>query len=75
MIYFKSIFAGIVAVFLSSCLLFAGMLIYLWIVAPKEQGAGTVAWDPIPVLRPGFLLVVLAVFLAGFLWEFRRASR
>jgi uncharacterized membrane protein len=75
MIYLKSIFAGIVAVFLSFCLLFVGILTYLWITTPTEQYAGTIAWDPIPVLRPDSLLVMLAVFLAGFLWEFRRASR
>jgi uncharacterized membrane protein len=75
MIYLKSIFAGIVAVFLSFCLLFVGIVIYLWIAAPKEQGAGAIGWDPISVVRPGSELVILAVFVAGFLWQFRRASR
>lgn len=75
MIYLKSICAGIGAVFLSCCLFFVGIVTYLRITAPTGQYAGTIAWDPIPVFRPGSVLVVLAIFLAGFLWEFRRASR
>ena len=75
MIYLKSIVVGLVAVFSIAALLFVGIVIYLWVSASKEQGAGAIAWDPISVIRPGTLLIILAVFVAGFLWEFRRASR
>ncbi len=75
MIYFKSIVAGFVAVFSVAVLLFVGIVIRLWVSASKEQGAGAIAWDPISVTRPGPVLIILAVFVAGFLWEFRRASR
>jgi len=36
----------------------------------------TRAWPlgPIPVIRLGPVLIILAVFAAGFLWELRRAS-
>ena len=56
-------------------LLFVGIVIRLWVSAPKEQGAKAIGWDPISVIRPGPVLIILAVFVAGFLWEFRRASR
>jgi uncharacterized BrkB/YihY/UPF0761 family membrane protein len=75
MIYLKSIFAGIVAVFSVVALLFVGIVIYLMIAASKEQGDVSIGWDPISLVRPGPVLVILAVFVAGFLWEFRRASR
>ncbi len=75
MIYLKSIMAGLVAVFSVVLLLFVGIVSYLWVLTSKEQGAGAIGWDPISVIRPGPVLIILAVFVAGFLWEFRRASR
>jgi hypothetical protein len=71
MIYLKSILAGLVAV----VLLFVATVIYLWVSISEERGAGTIAFDPISVIRPGPVLIILAVFVAGFLWELRRASR
>ena len=71
------VFAGVVALAVSFFVLFVGVGIYLWITACKlnPQGAGAIAWDPISITSPGFLLGILAIFVAGFLWEFRRASR
>ena len=74
MIYLKSVFAGIVASSFSLFVFSVGGGMYLWIRAPKGQGNDIVAWDPISV-GPSFLLVILAIFMAGFVWEFRRASR
>jgi hypothetical protein len=74
MIYLKSMFAGIVAVAVSLFVLSVGGGIYLWITAPTGQGNGTIAWDPISI-GPSFLVVILAIFMAGFAWEFRHASR
>jgi len=71
MIYAKSIVAGIVAVFSVAVLI----AIYLSVSASKEQSAGAIGWNPISVLRPGPVLIILAVFAVGFIWEFRRASR
>lgn len=75
MIYVKSIVAGLVAVFSVSVLFFVVIVIYQSVSASKEQSAGLIAWDPISVIRPGPVLIVLALFVAGFVWEFRRASR
>jgi hypothetical protein len=75
MIYLKSIVAGFVAVFSVAVLVFVGTMIYLVVSTSKEQGEGSIGWDPISVMRPGPLLIILAVFVAGFLWELRRASR
>jgi hypothetical protein len=75
MIYLKSIAAGLVAAFSVVVVLFVGIVSYLLVLASKEQGAGAIGWDPISVIRPGPVLIILAVFVAGFLWEFRRPSR
>jgi hypothetical protein len=72
MIYLKSIVAGLVAVFSVALLFFVGVAIFLWVWASTEHGEGSIGWDPISVIRPGPLLIILAVFLAGFLYEFRR---
>jgi hypothetical protein len=75
MIYLKSVLVGIVAVISAFVVFFVGSVIYLRITTSKEQGDAAIGWDPVSVVRPGPVLVVLAVFVAGFLWEFRRASR
>ena len=75
MIYLKSIVAGLAAVFSFAVLFLLGIVIYLVVWAAKEQGEGSIGWDPISLIRPGPMLIVLAVFVAGFLWEFRRASK
>jgi uncharacterized BrkB/YihY/UPF0761 family membrane protein len=75
MIYLKSIIGGVVTVLSLTVLLFVGIVIRLWVSASKEQGAKAIGWDPISLIRPGPVLIILAVFVAGFLWEFRRASR
>jgi len=75
MIYLKGIVAGLAAVFSVTVLVFVGIVIYLGVSASKEQGEGSIGWDPISVIRPGPVLIIVAVFVAGFLWEFRRASR
>jgi uncharacterized BrkB/YihY/UPF0761 family membrane protein len=75
MIYLKSIMAGVVAALSLMVLLFVGIVIRLWVSASKEQGAKAIGWDPISLIRPGPLLIILVVFVAGFLWEFRRVAR
>jgi hypothetical protein len=69
MIYIKSIVAGLGAVFSVAVLL----VIYVWV------SLGAIQLDPTGLIRPGpvliILLIISAVFVAGFLWEFRRASR
>jgi hypothetical protein len=66
---------GLAAVFSFAVLFLLGIVIYLVVWAAKEQGEGSIGWDPISLIRPGPMLIVLAVFVAGFLWEFRRASK
>jgi len=75
MIYVKSIVAGLVAVFSVAALVSVGIVIYQSVSASKKRGAGTIGWNPISVVRPTPVLIMLAVFVAGFLWEFSRASR
>jgi hypothetical protein len=73
--YLKSVLAGLVAVFSVAVLLFIGMAIYFSILTSTEHGKGAIGWDPISVVRPGLVIIIVAVFVAGFLWEFRRVSR
>lgn len=75
MIYLKSIMAGLVAVFSVAVLLFVCIMSYLLVLASKQHGEGSIGSDPISVVRPSSLLIVMAVFVAGFLWQFRRAYR
>jgi len=75
MIYVKSIVAALVALFSVAALVSVGIVIYLSVAASKERRAGAIGWNPISVVRPGPVLIMLAVFVAGFLWEFGRAPR
>ncbi len=79
MIWMKSLAAGLVAgllaCMLSMALLAAG--VYVWVVRRSESsgqggiGAVSVGGDALVL----FVLLVFAVaFIAGFRWEFRRAS-
>jgi len=74
-IYLKSVLAGLAAVFAAAILLFVAMAIYFSILGSREHGQGTIGWDPISIVRPGPVIIMMAVFLAGFLWEFRRVFR
>lgn len=74
MIYLKSLVAGLVAVFSVAVLFFVCVVTTLLISARKE-GEDAIGWDPIALVRPVPVIIVLAIFVAAFLWEFRRASR
>ncbi len=72
MIYLKSVIAGVVASLLASVLLTAGTFAWLWFeTRASEQGQGGIG--AVSVGTP-LELVVLVGFVAGFVWEFRRAS-
>jgi hypothetical protein len=73
MIYLKSIVAGLVAVFSVAVLFVIGVVITV-LISAKKEGEGAIGWDPIALVRPAPMILVLAIFVAGFLWEFRRAS-
>jgi hypothetical protein len=86
MIYLKSVVAGIVAVFAAIVALIVvifltllGATLYMSIKYPADNQV--VGWDPISLVKHapwlGLLLglLPLGIFLAGFFWEFRRASR
>jgi len=73
MIFLKSMLAGVLAVFVSTLLVLLCVSVHLALVYKPQRQSGTVAWDPISITRPSFWLLTLVVFLAGFLWELRRA--
>jgi hypothetical protein len=76
MVFLKSLLAGVVAVVLMAIALPLVMAVYFWIRRPPDTGAdfGAVGWDPISVSKPATLFVVSGIFLAGFIWEFFRAT-
>ena len=67
--FVKSVLVGVVAVVVSTVLLTAGMFIFVW-----SRASAIVGWIGIPLFPWGFL-IGLAIFAAGFVWEFRRVSR
>jgi uncharacterized BrkB/YihY/UPF0761 family membrane protein len=77
MAFFKSLLAGVATVVLVAFAVPFVMVVYLWIRRPAGTGSdsGTVGWDPISLAKPAPLLIVIGIFLAGFVWEYFRATR
>jgi len=75
MIYVKSLVAGIAAVVIATILPPFLMGLYLYIAyKPKENEA--IGWDPISFTKqPVAWLIIALIFVAGFVWEFRRAAK
>ena len=75
MIYVKSLVVGIAAVVIATILSPFLMGLYLYIAyKPKENEA--IGWDPISFTkRPVAWLIIALIFVAGFVWEFRRAAK
>jgi hypothetical protein len=73
MVYFKSLFAGLIAVIVASILSPFVMALYLYLFR-RPSLSETIGWDPISFGRQPFSwLLGTLIFLLGFLWEFRRA--
>ncbi|MGA8150797.1 MAG: hypothetical protein WB952_07600 [Terriglobales bacterium] len=87
MIYLKSVVAGMIAVFAGIVALIVAVFLTLFAatlyMSNKYPTANEtqIGWDPVSLVKQapwvGVLLglVPLGIFLAGFFWEFRRASR
>ena len=79
MVYLKSFLVGVAALVLVLFLSIVGFIVWgLWISPrPSNQGSvGTVSYDvSSPWIGIPLLIVVALIFLAGFSWEFRRATR
>jgi hypothetical protein len=73
MIYVKSFLAGIAAVVIAAFAFLFGMGAYYWIVY-RPIGNEAIGWDPISLANPVTWVTVIGIFLAGFLWELRRAT-
>ncbi len=74
MIYLKSIAAGLVAVLSVTVLFVIGVVITL-LISAKKGGDVAIGWDPVALFRPVPMMIVLVIFVGGFVWEFRRVSR
>ena len=73
-IYLKSPLAGVAAVVIAVVLSLVGMGLCVY-VTYKPQGDEAVSMDLISLTSRLNWLIADGVFLVGFLWEFRRASR
>jgi hypothetical protein len=73
MVFLKGLIAGTVAVALAAVLSPIVMGIYFYVV--YRPGANeAVGWDPTSFVKQPMIWTVTAViFVAGFVWEFRRA--
>jgi len=74
MVYVKSLLAGIAALVIAAVLSPFVMLIYVYVVY-RPAANQAVGWDPVSFAKqPLSWLIGTLIFLAGFLWEFRRAT-
>jgi len=71
MIYVKSIVAGLVCVCVASFLMLEAISVYLSVVYHVETGP--MGWNSRFLANPLNWVLTAAMFLVGFLWEFRRA--
>ena len=73
MVYLKSLVAGAVAVAMGLVLSPIVMGVYFYIV--YRQGADeATGWDPTPFVKQPLIWALTGLmFMAGFLWGFRRA--
>ena len=71
MIYIKSLVAGITAVVIATLLSPFLMGLYVYIIyKPKENEA--IGLDPISFAKTSLAwLIIVVIFMAGFLWKFR----
>jgi len=77
MVLVKSVLAGLLALLLSA-VLFIGGLLLVPTPTPPSEGTGSTGYvygTNWIVLSPWGYLIALLIFAAGFIWEFRRASK
>ena len=73
MVYLKSLVAGTAALSMAAALSPIVIGIYFLVVL-RPGGDGTTAWDPTSFAREPLIWIMFALaFVAGFVWEFRRA--
>jgi hypothetical protein len=77
MIVLKSLIAGVVAAVAAAVLYVAGSV--AWLIAQglwrSRAGSGGIGAVSVGFADVPVLAIVLAGFAAGFIWQFRRASR
>ena len=74
MVYFKSLLAGLTALIIATVLSPFIMGIYLYVVY-RPAANEAISWDPISFAKRQLIWLVGAlIFLAEFMWEFRRAT-
>jgi hypothetical protein len=77
MVYLKSLLAGFAALLAFIFLVMLCILIVLAVLSYRSHGDGASGWDPIFLMhtRVGWLVLAVAVFGAGFFWEFHKLTR
>ena len=78
MVLVKSVLAGLLALLLSTVLFIGGLRFLMPTPAPPSEGTGSTGYvygTNWIALFPWGYLIALLIFAAGFIWEFRRASR
>jgi uncharacterized membrane protein len=75
-IYVKSVLVGFLALVVVFIVLpILGLILYGF--SHTQPEGGSIGWDPISLVRQSPILpgaVAVGVFVAGFLWEFRRLT-
>ena len=69
----KSLLAGVISSCLSLAVLYLLGMVLLIARGTKEPENGGIGWDPVAALTPiGFTLFLVAMFILGALWIYRR---
>ena len=75
MIFFKCIIAGFAFLAAFLLVIFVIAIVTLIFLNSKKDGEISVGWDIVPVATSySGQIVILLVFIAGFIWEYRRAA-
>jgi hypothetical protein len=76
MLYLKSFLVGVAALVSGLFLGVVGSIAWALWISPRSSTEGVVAYDVTsPWIGIPLLIVAGLIFLAGFSWEFRRATR
>jgi amino acid transporter len=74
MVYLKSLLAGVAAVVIAVVLSLVAMSLYVYITY-KPKGDETFSLDLFSLTSRTNWLIAAMIFLVGFVWEVRRASK
>ena len=81
MVYLKSLLTGVIALLCAigfMFVLFIGISMFVLRKYAEQSSSGldesSIAWDPVSLRHPLLWIVLLAAFVGGFIWQYRRLA-